>query len=133
MTKIDWTRGVAAAIALFVSLRPATASAQDPPAEPRPQSTVTSDDGWYYDAPPERPQKRTIIQEKAALRAEQRMARLAASRWYGISNSRPTASAMPFTTMYSHAWQMPGGRPFAWYVSSRPVIILRSPSPIVYR
>ena len=30
---------------------------------------------------------------------------------------------MPFTSMYSPAWQQPGGRPFAWYTSSRPIFI----------
>ena len=40
----------------------------------------------------------TLAQQKASLRGAQRMARLDAMRWYGFSNSRPTASAMPWTT-----------------------------------
>jgi hypothetical protein len=69
----------------------------------------------------------TPAQRKAQARGEQRMARLEALRWYGFSNSRPTASAMPWTTMYSPAWQQPGGRPFAWYTTSRPVTIYVQP------
>jgi hypothetical protein len=34
--------------------------------------------------------------------------------------------------MYSPAWAMPGGRPFGWYYSSRPVVIITSPA-ISYR
>jgi hypothetical protein len=56
-------------------------------------------------------------------RGQQRMARLEAMRWYGFQGTRPTASGMPYTTMYSHAWQQPGGRPFAWYSSSRPITV----------
>jgi hypothetical protein len=65
----------------------------------------------------------TVAREKSMARSHQRMARLEAMRWYGFSGARPTASGMPFTTMYSPAWQQPGGRPFAWHTSSRPVTI----------
>lgn len=63
---------------------------------------------------PETP-ARSIHQQNAIARGQQRQARLASMAWYGMSNSRPTASATPFATMYSPAWQMPGGRPFAWH------------------
>ena len=88
-------------------------------AEPAPVAEAESP---YRSLPP-RPEKMTISKEKAIARGQQRMARLEAMRWYGFSNSRPTAAAMPYTTMYSPAWQQPGGRPFAWYSSSRPVTI----------
>lgn len=90
-----------------------------------PPAPVT--ESWYpkvekrTDAP-------TVAQQKAMERGAQRMARLEAMRWYGFSNSRPTATAMPFTTMYSPAWQQPGGRPFAWYSSSRPIVIYQNPT-----
>jgi hypothetical protein len=58
---------------------------------------------------------RPLYQQNAIARGQQRQARLASMAWYGMSNSRPTASATPFATMYSPAWQMPGGRPFAWH------------------
>src|SRR5438270_3405962 len=58
---------------------------------------------------------RAIIQQKAEVRAEQRGARLAASSWYGITNSRPSGTATPFTARYGSVWEMPGGRPYSWY------------------
>ena len=79
-------------------------------------------ESWYYRTPETVP-KKTIPQQKAELRAQQRMARLAAQRWYGFSNARPTVAAMPFTSMYRPAWQQPGGRPYHWQRSA--VVIVR--------
>ena len=58
---------------------------------------------------------RAIVQQKAQARAEQRNDRIATSSWYGISNSRPSGSATPFTSRYGSSWEMPGGRPYSWY------------------
>lgn len=84
-----------------------------------------SETSWYqYDEPTEyRPDPRAIVQQKAMLRAERRQSRLAAMKWYGMSNLRPTAAATPFCSVYSPTWQMPGGRPFAWYASQRPIYV----------
>jgi hypothetical protein len=68
----------------------------------------------YYESPRTAPTPLEIIQFKAQVRAQQRMTRMASMEWYGMSASRPRASATPFTGMYSPVWQMPGGRPFAW-------------------
>lgn len=78
---------------------------------------------WYYGG--EEKPKKSIAQQKAELKAEQRMDRLASLKWYGFMPGRPTAATMPFTTMYSPAWTRPGGQPFAWYTGY--------PQPIVYR
>jgi len=58
---------------------------------------------------------RAIVQQKAQARAEQRNDRLATSSWYGISNSRPSTAATPFSSRYGSSWEMPGGRPYSWY------------------
>lgn len=71
-------------------------------------------DAWYYESGEMKVDPLQIHMQKAAQRGAQRAARIAAMNWYGMSNSRPTASATPFTGMYSPAWQNPGGRPFAW-------------------
>ena len=86
----------------------------DPFASPSPEATQK----YEYHA-----DTRAIIHQKAAWNAQQRMSRLAAMRWYGMYNARPTASATPFTSMYSPAWQMPGGRPFAWHQAPTTVIV----------
>jgi hypothetical protein len=44
------------------------------------------------------------VRRKAEIVADQRMARLAAMKWYGLSNSRPVANPTPFTGQYSPAW-----------------------------
>jgi hypothetical protein len=68
---------------------------------------------------------RAIVQQKAQARGEQRMDRLASSSWYGISNSRPSGSATPFTSRYGSSWEMPGGRPNSWYPAyARPNYVL---------
>ncbi|TWU27463.1 hypothetical protein [Bythopirellula polymerisocia] len=77
-------------------------------------TSATDQNDWYYGSEQPEPAK-NIAQQKAQLRAEQRMDRLASLRWYGFQPGRPTASGMPFTTMYSPAWSRPGGRPFSWY------------------
>jgi hypothetical protein len=86
------------------------------------------DDSWYYQPSNEpttyRPDPKMIAQQRAMAYGQQRASRIAALNWYGMSNSRPTASPTPFTTMYSPAWQSPGGRPFAWF-PGRPTYIIR--------
>lgn len=89
-----------------------------------PPAAAANDGESWYRSPTVKEEKITIAREKSMARAQARMSRLDAMRWYGFSNSRPTAATLPFTTMYSPMWQMPGGRPFAWYTTSRPVVIV---------
>jgi len=91
-----------------------------------------ADKEWYYGpTSPEAP--KTLGRQKAELRAQQRLARMESMRWYGFSASRPTATGIPFTSMYSPAWTRPGGRPFAWYTSQRPVVVVSPYYPSYYR
>ena len=81
----------------------------------------------YYQPPvPQRyePDTGAIVRQKAMVRGEQRAARLASSTWYGISNSRPTTAATPFTSRYGHVWEMPGGRPYSWYPIWQPTYVV---------
>ncbi len=112
--------------ALVVAAAVSSASAQQLPA-PAQESAPSANDYSSYHPVREKTPTPTLAQQKAAARAEQRMGRLAAMRWYGFSGSRPTASGLPWTTMYSPAWQQPGGRPFAWYTSYRPTVIYLQP------
>lgn len=82
---------------------------------------------WYYGDETKRTEPRSIGQQRSIKRAEQRMARLEAMRWYGFSAGRPTASGMPFTSSYSPSWTRPGGRPFAWYTGSGPGVVINRP------
>lgn len=100
-------------VALLLACAAVPAAAQSPADEAAAASRPESE-GWYYDSGQMKLDPLQVHMQKSAQRAAQRNARIAAMNWYGMSNARPTASATPFTGMYSPAWQMPGGRPFAW-------------------
>ncbi len=128
MKKISSFGACAATAVLVGTLAAPVSLGQEPDlAVPEPTQAAPGVDSWYYRSSPERETVLTIAQQKAAQRAAQRMARLDAMRWYGFSNSRPTAASIPWTTMYAPAWQQPGGRPFAWHVSHRPIVVVTPP------
>ncbi len=97
------------------------------------ESATTADKEWYYGPTTTKKEAKPLGRQKAELRARQRLARMESMRWYGFSASRPTAAGIPFTTMYSPAWTRPGGRPFAWYTSQRPIVIVSPYYPSYYR
>lgn len=90
------------------------AAAQGSNADRRPPAPARDESWNYQQQSGYEPNPQAIVQQKAMERSQQRSLRLASLSWYGMSNSRPTASSTPFMSMYSPAWQMPGGRPFAW-------------------
>jgi hypothetical protein len=102
---------------LAVGLSGPTACAQLPKEDARTPAEIRDGEQRQEYGPSyaPRPEPLDIIHQKAQARSYQRMARMASMQWHGMSNSRPTASPMPFTTVYSPGWQMPGGRPYAWY------------------
>lgn len=104
---------------MFVG-RPAFAQEETPKAESKDGEAGQVDD-WYYRSPGEVVPKKSLAQQRAEFRAQQRVSRLAAQRWYGYSNARPTVAALPFTAMYRSAWQSPGGWPYHW---SRPTVVI---------
>ena len=55
------------------------------------------------------------VRRKAELKADQRLARLAAQKWYGLSNSRPEANPIPFMGQYSPSWVGNGWNRYDWY------------------
>lgn len=96
-------------------------------------TTKNADKEWYYGPTTTQAEPKTLGRQKAELRARQRLARMESMRWYGFSASRPRAAGIPFTTMYSPAWTRPGGRPYAWYTSQRPVVVVSPYYPSYYR
>lgn len=98
------------------------------PAQPSP----AAEKEWYY-GPTTPAETKPLGKQRAEYRARQRQARLESSRWYGHSALRPTASGLPFTTMYSPKWTRPGGRPFAWYISQSPNVVISPYYPTYYR
>ncbi len=91
-------------------------------------TTTTTDDSrheqsWYREQSP-KPDTLAIVQQKAQVRAQQRMDRMASMAWYGMSNSRPQGSTTPFMGRYGPVWEMPGGKPYSWYPYVRPGYVM---------
>jgi len=51
---------------------------------------------------------------RAEYQANERVKRLEAMRWYGLSNSRPVVSPTPWFGTYSPMWTSGGADPFRW-------------------
>ena len=54
------------------------------------------------------------VRRKAELKTAQRNQRLAAQKWFGVSNARPMASAQPFMDLYSPRWIGNGYNAMDW-------------------
>lgn len=57
---------------------------------------------------------RDLIFRRASFRAAQREMRIASREWYGMSLSRPMASPIPFTGIYSPHWAGTFREPSLW-------------------
>ena len=85
---------------------------------------ITTPEMWFYQQNMrlyEDP--KVAVRKKAEFRAQQRQQRIAAQKWYGFSNARPTVNATPWGGMYSPAWTASASRPYGWNNIGRPVIV----------
>ncbi|HUT13859.1 MAG TPA: hypothetical protein VMY42_25445 [Thermoguttaceae bacterium] len=65
------------------------------------------------------------VRKNAEYRAAQRQSRLAALRWFGLSNSRPRASSDPWHSDYSPSWTSNNSWfPSQWSGVGRPSIFV---------
>jgi hypothetical protein len=95
-----------------------------PPAPP----AGAQEQGWYYGPTTPTVETRSIAQQKAQLRAKQRMARLEALRRYGLTPNRPPSVALPFTSVHTLSWMRSGRSPFIYYRSDRPLVYYSYPN-----
>jgi hypothetical protein len=99
-----------------------TPAAAPPMVEPSPvpsipgisQSQMTPEMYLYLHELKRNDDPKQAVRRKAELKTAQRMQRLAAQKWYGISNARPMASAQPFMDMYSPRWIGNSYNPMDW-------------------
>lgn len=104
---------------VLVALAASLASAQQPvdlvpPPPPQPSESFlapslsappVTPELWVYSQEMRRHDDPALaVRRKAEFQAGQRQARLAAMKWYGLSNSRPVANPTPFTGQYSPSW-----------------------------
>ena len=125
------------AVALFAVFGlTSVTGAQSPPPEESIEGEESSQsiEHWYYQEMLERyDNPKTAVRKKAEFRAQQRRGADAATKWYGFSNSRPVAAAVPFTShLYSPRWEGSRVRPYTWHTNGRPTVVVR-PYYHVYR
>lgn len=79
------------------------------------QAVSPTPEMWFYEQERTRYEDpKTAVRRKAEFRAAQRQNRLASSQWFGINNSRPTASPTPYTGSYSPTWVGNTPDPYRW-------------------
>ena len=74
-----------------------------------------TEDMWFYLQELRRyDDPQMAIRRKAELKGQQRRQRLAAMKWFGWSQSRPTANPTPIMGYYSPMWVGNGSDPNLW-------------------
>ncbi len=70
---------------------------------------------WFYEQERNRhDDPKLAVRRKAEFKAAQRGNRIASLHWYGMSNSRPAASATPWFGTYSPTWSSNSSDPYRW-------------------
>ncbi len=81
--------------------------------------TTQTEDMWFYLQELRRyDDPQTAIRRKAELKGNQRRSRLAAMKWFGWSQSRPSANPTPIMGYYSPMWAGNGSDPNLWIGNS---------------
>lgn len=65
------------------------------------------------------------VRRRAEIRAAARTSRIAAMKWYGMSNSRPQVNPIPFMGTYSPTWVGNGYDRYDWLDAGWPSVTLR--------
>ena len=108
-------------------LAPSQFAAAQQTVPPAPPAGAQAQD-WYYGPTTSTVETRSIAQQKAQLRARQRMARLEALRRHGLTPNRPPSVALPFTSVHTLSWMRSGRSPFIYYRSDRPLVYYSYPN-----
>jgi hypothetical protein len=88
---------------------------RDDPAPVAGQAVSPTPEMWFYEQERTRYEDpKAAVRRKAEFRSAQRQNRLAACKWFGMSNSRPTASPTPVTGTYSPVWASNTPDPYRW-------------------
>jgi hypothetical protein len=94
-----------------------------------PGEVAATPDMWFYEQSLRQyNDPRSVIRQKAEFRTAERMRRLAALRWFGFSNSRPSVGIDPIHGDYGPFWSSGNVyQPFRW-AGGRTATIVVTPS-----
>jgi hypothetical protein len=91
-----------------------------------PGSLAVTPEMWFYEQERKRhDDPKMAVRRRAEQCAQERHERLAALRWYGIDNSRPTVSPTPWFGEYSAYWGSNTYDPQRWRPMTAPVVVMR--------
>jgi hypothetical protein len=101
---------------------------EEPPTIPTPSLTTATPEMWFYEQERARHENpKVALRRKAELRSMQRQQRIAAMKWYGMSNSRPTVNPTPLFGAYSPTWVSYGADPFHWHTGASAIYVVAQP------
>lgn len=89
-----------------------------------PGEVTATPEMWFYQQELQQYQDpKLAVRKKAEFRADQRLRRMAALKWFGFSNQRPKAGTDPYDSDYSPSWTGNNNNyPFRWYGLGAPQV-----------
>lgn len=106
---------------------------EESPTIPTPSLTSATPEMWFYEQERARQENpKTALRRKAELRSAQRAQRIAAMKWYGMSNSRPTANPTPLFSTYSPTWVSRAADPLRWHAGAPTIYVVAQPRGSAY-
>ena len=126
------------AVPILLLLVAVTATAQEPAAKkagPKgnisPGELTPTPEMWFYEQFRIQYQDpKAMVRKRAEFRAAQRQRRIAARKWFGLSNVRPQAGTDPFHGDWSPGWTSNNANyPFRWTGAGRPWIAIQPYGP----
>ena len=107
-----------------IAQQPTLRITNDPPATVSIGEVAPTAEMWMYEQERLRHENpKLAVRAKAEARSSERRARIAAMKFYGLSNSRPVANPTPFTSSYSPAWVHSGPAQYHWKAPSGGIIL----------
>ncbi len=111
---------------------PALGKSPNPPAESKatvsisPGELAATPEMWFYEQYMRQyKDPQTGVRQKAEFRASERLRRLTALRWHGLSNARPVAGVDPVHGDYGPAWRSGNANhPMHWSGSTGATIVV---------
>lgn len=98
-----------------------------------PSLTSATPEMWFYEQERARQESpKYAVRRKAELRSTQRQQRLATMKWYGMSNTRPTANPTPLFSTYAPTWVSGAADPLRWHVGARTIYVVAQPRDTAY-